>query len=586
MVALVSVVACLVLQPGSHRVSVYAQGTQFQVPDLGGSDERPSRTQPPLGTPPFGSTDALPTDEPIAGGAATGQAAGVPTHVVIVQPIICRDNNGKEPARSRDVERLVDQVYSPAGVDFHFLEPIVFDNTNARDGLISPDQIIASATRAGVVRSPNQIINMFYVNAVQDAQGIAEKGPLGVGKTTRQVFAALAPTDGLPPDDAEDAFVVAAAAGQSLGLKSAAEDPDVREDIPNLMGTGTYAQRVTRLSLNRSQIATIQRSPLVRPRIECLTLDDARAAILDDSYNGYFSKLQKREIAALTGSVVESDDLDACRATARRRFEGMVRPIAPRDEEALTWFAERLQSLLGGDFALFQKQPWRFIKVSNDLAGGFSHTRGSCIFFSERTIERIIAARNAQDELDGLRAMGPLFVHEQMHVLERLFPGRFEPIFQEFGFQMAKVESNAWLDERQILNPDAVDMNWVVRDGDQNWYNLRTLLRDGPEVPTMGRDFVSLAVRVRPVGGEFRVMTNDAGLPETVPLESLTDFVQRLPIENGFDHPNETASYLFQHIVMFDYLTDDNSISTARLDRVQKSPVYNKFRRWCRTNLN
>ena len=508
--------------------------------------------------------------------------ANEPTHTVLVQPIIVRGDQGKGPARCRIVERLIDQVYSAAAVDFQFVEPIFYSNTKARDGLVDLDTIVEWAERDGIVRSPERQINMFFVNAVS-----GRPGPLGRGETPGwRVLVAMAPGDA-DPDDAEDAFVVAHESAHNLGLRYAENDPQVNDSSANLMGAGPYEERLSKSGLNRQQIDTIRRSPLVRPRIECLSRQEAQRAILDDSYDRYFSRLQRREIATLTGSSVECTQLRLCQDEARRRFANAVLPFSEREVESITWFAERLRELLGDDFALFRKQPWRFIKVSDSLAAGFSHTRASCIIFSQRTIERIVTARNDSNELIALRKMGPLFVHEQMHVFERLFPSRFVPLFTDtFGFQTAKVESHAWLDERQISNPDALDLNWVVSTPQRSaaapgFFGLRTLLRDGPEIPQMGRDFMPVAVRLEPAGDRFRVAVDANNEPRIVPLDSLAEYVDRFPIENGLDHPNEIAAYLFQHLLMKEYLT-----AAPAADEFDNNPVYAQFRRWCKTNLN
>ncbi len=53
--------------------------------------------------------------------------------VLIVQPIVVQSDEGTDPASMVLPENLVDNAYSKAGVDFHFLEPIYFNNTKARD---------------------------------------------------------------------------------------------------------------------------------------------------------------------------------------------------------------------------------------------------------------------------------------------------------------------------------------------------------------------------------------------------------------------------------------------------------------------
>ena len=503
------------------------------------------------------------------------------THSVLVQPIICRDDDGADPARKRIVEKIIDQPYSAAQVDIHFLEPIYYDNTQTRDGLVPLDTIADMARRDGVLRSPERIINIFFVNAVD-----GKPGPVGRSRTPGwHVLIAMGP-GGPNPDDIQDAFLVAHEIGHSLGLASADDDPNVNQDIPNLMKAGPLEDRISPLGLNRQQIVMLQQSPLVRPNIDCLSPEESQRAILDDSYGGYFSKIQQREIGTLTGAPVQCNDLMVCQDEARRRFVANVLPFTEREVEAITWFVERIRERIGDDYGLFRRQPWRFIKVHDDLAGGFSHTRAASIIFSQRTIERIVRARNEPNEIVALRSLAPLFVHEQMHVLERFFPQRFQPMFEELlGFQRAKVESHPWLDERQILNPDAIDMDWVIStrpdNGQQGWFNLRTILRDGPEVPVMGKDFVGVAVRVLPAGDRFRIDVDETSKPRWVPIENLSDFIARLPVENGLDHPNEIAAYMFQQILVKDYLSTD-----SELDEVERHPIYAKFRRWCRANLN
>jgi hypothetical protein len=174
-----------------------------------------------------------------------------------------------------------------------------------------------------------------------------------------------------------------------------------------------------------------------------------------------------------------------------------------------------------------------------------------------------------------------------MHVFERLFPSRFVPLFEDtFGYQKAEVESHPWLDERQMSNPDALNLNWIVSTPQQpgdapSLFGLRTLLRDGVEVPQMGQDFLPVAVLLTPAGNRFRVAVDANSEPRTLPINSLAEYVERFPIENGLDHPNEIAAYLFQHVLMKEYLT-----AGQEPDDIDDNPVYVKFRRWCKTHLN
>jgi len=96
--------------------------------------------------------------------------------ILIVQPIIVQSDEGTNPASMELPENLVDYAYSKAEVDFHFLEPIYFNNTKARDGKINLDSILKIARKREYIKGQNDIVNMFFVNAVD-----GKKGPLGRG---------------------------------------------------------------------------------------------------------------------------------------------------------------------------------------------------------------------------------------------------------------------------------------------------------------------------------------------------------------------------------------------------------------------
>lgn len=88
------------------------------------------------------------------------------THRVRVQPIVIRDDDGKNPARINIVEELIGQIYAKAGVDVRFLKFLCYHSTAARDGKKSLDQIVAEAGKVGVLRSEGNVINVFSANAL------------------------------------------------------------------------------------------------------------------------------------------------------------------------------------------------------------------------------------------------------------------------------------------------------------------------------------------------------------------------------------------------------------------------------------
>jgi hypothetical protein len=506
--------------------------------------------------------------------------AAVPTpHVVLVQPIVVRGDDGQQPARIRIRETLIDRVYGRGGIDFHFFDPIWFDDAAARDGKKSLDAIVRDARHAGILRGGGEVIQMFFVNAVD-----GRPGPLGRGRQGGWVtFVALA--DDAP--EAMEAFVVAHEAGHNLGLIHAVDDPHVPDDEPNLMGDGPFDQRVGRGGLTDGQFETLRASPLVHPRIECLAVSTASAAILDESYEPYFSRLQRREIAALTGATVEAGSLDECRQVARQRFQEAVLPFSPREAEAIRRLAENVTVHLAADFPLFAKHPWRFLKVENRLCGGFPHTRGLCIIFSQRVVDRVVSLSGQDANNRALQAMGPLFVHEQLHVLQRFYPDRFATLYQQqLGFVRGHVKDHDWLIERQILNPDALRLEWVFptgeAHGETSHYWMRTILGGDRSVPRMGHDFQDVAVRVEPDREGYHVQVNDAGTPVLRNVHRFREYLARLPVRRGLDHPNEITAYTFQQIVLEEYFPPDAD-RPAPDDARRKH--FDPIRKWAQQHL-
>ena len=80
-------------------------------------------------------------------------------NVIIIQPIITQSDFGDEPSKIDLSNRLVNRAYSKLDLDFHYLEPIYFNNTNARDGKINLDSIVSIARHEKILRCQGDIIN-------------------------------------------------------------------------------------------------------------------------------------------------------------------------------------------------------------------------------------------------------------------------------------------------------------------------------------------------------------------------------------------------------------------------------------------
>ncbi len=469
--------------------------------------------------------------------------------IVIIQPILAQSDEGTNPAYMVLPENLVDNAYANAGVDFHFLEPIYFDNTKARDGLINLDSIVSMAYKEGYIKGQNDIVNMFFVNAVD-----GKKGPLGRGMMGGNITFIT-----LGNDTGEDhinmqAFVIAHEVGHNLSLKHAVDDLNVPNDIPNIQGDGDFKDRIDpKYSLNQYQIDIIHNSPLVHPRVDFLGTERAAEAILDESYEPYFSQLQIREIEAFTNSKVPTNNLEEARDYAKEKFSSAVTDFTADEKKCISFVVDKVNAiLLKNTITLMAYQPWRFIKIEDWLCGGFAHTRGTYIILSQRHIDHLTktwsSSMTMEDEKILIQNMGGLLVHEQMHSLQRTFKSRFENLYiNSWNFTKAQVLNDDLIRKNQVSNPDAPIAEWLIANPQDtsSFYWIRTMLKETEGIPVMGKDFTDNVFIVKNTNGKYAtVKSSDNSLIQTN-LEGIEFYKNSFPTTRGLDHPNEIAAYMF-----------------------------------------
>jgi len=250
------------------------------------------------------------------------------SNLIIVQPIITQSDLGVNPAKINTSEKLVDMAYSKADIDFYFLEPLFFNNTAARDGEINLDSIVEIASRNNFLRGQNDIINMFFVNAID-----GNPGPTGRGMMNGNiVFIALGDRNKSNDKDYNfmQAFVVAHEVGHNLGLKHVIDDSNIIDSLPNIQGDGAFQDRIDPInSLNQYQIKEIHKSPLVHSRIQFLKKSEGETAILDETFEPYFSQLQVKEISTFVQEKAPQN-IDSARAFAKNKFSSAVIDFSER----------------------------------------------------------------------------------------------------------------------------------------------------------------------------------------------------------------------------------------------------------------
>lgn len=469
--------------------------------------------------------------------------------ILIVQPIILQSDEGTDPASVAVPEVLVDRAYQKSNVDFYFLEPIYYNNTKARDGLINLDQIVKEAKEANLIKGQNDIVNMFFVNAVDGNQGPLGRGMMG-GNIT---FISLGANNDTNHKDMQ-AFVIAHEVGHNLSLQHAVDDPNVPDTIPNIQGDGDFKDRIDpKYSLNQHQIDIIHQSQLIHPRIDFLSIDRAAKAILDETYEPYFSKLQIREIEAFVGEKVPTTDIEQARIFAKDKFSSAVDSFTTDEKACLNFVTKNVNKILRKkNITLMSNHPWRFIKIKNWLCGGFAHTRGTYIILSQKHIDYLSSNwsdnMTKEDEIQLITKLGSLLVHEQMHSLQRTFKSKFTRLYTEYwNFKNAIVVEEDSIQIDQVSNPDAPMAEWLIPNQTEEnlYYWVRTQLKKGKGIPKMGRDFIDHVYIVQEQNNGFKVKKDQYGTLLKTSLLGIEFYKESFPKTNGLDHPNEIAAYMF-----------------------------------------
>lgn len=491
-------------------------------------------------------------------------------NVIIIQPIVIQSDIGEEPAKMNLSEELVNKAYSKANIDFHYLEPFFYNNTKARDGEINLDSIVKLSKRDNILKGQNDIINMFFVNAIDGHQG-----PTGRGMMNGNiVFIALGDENNTNAEKqtSMEAFVIAHEVGHNLGLKHVVDDDNIIDSLPNIQGDGEFKDRIDpKNSLNPYQINEIYKSPLVHSRINFLDKEQASIAILDESFEPYFSKLQRKEISTFVQEKAPKN-IDSARAFARMKFSSAVMEFSSREKDILSFVVKKTNSwLLENEINLMANQPWRFIKIQNWLCGGFAHTRGTYIILSQSYLDRISAdwSDNMSDksELKLVTSLGGLLVHEQMHSLQRTFKSRFDKLYSEnWNFIKQQIKDDQDIIKDQVSNPDAPIAEWLIPDPkiQDKFYWIRTLITKNVEVPKMGKDFVDVAFEVTKKNEKYFIAKSNNSI-KSKPLSELDFYTNSFPVKRGLDHPNEISAYMFSDYFRKSYNLKSQFVEKATL---------------------
>lgn len=322
-----------------------------------------------------------------------------------------------------------------------------------------------------------------------------------------------------------------------------------------------------------------------KPAIVFLDVEAAATAIADESLEPYFALLQTAEMEAKTGGdPFSSTDLAAQRAKCKERYRKGVRAFADDEQRALTTLAERLHGAWASRYPRIADLAWSFLGTEDVIEGGLPHTRGRSIVIPHSVGKTIVEAVRRGGS--ALHEHLNLLAHEQSHVLQRLEPKLFDPLYATWGF--LKVEGLAPAPDvlaRHVVNPDGVRTEWVFplkEGGSASYLHPLVAFRDLTPPHRMPHEFELIAVELVKEGGGFRPKKDPKrGELAIRSLESVTAYGAHFGgIFENF-HPNEIFAVLFATMLVKDHFDGEGLPQPS--DAVGKD--FAKLRSWCAKNL-
>ena len=321
------------------------------------------------------------------------------------------------------------------------------------------------------------------------------------------------------------------------------------------------------------------------PSIKLLTKDEAAAAIVEEKIEPYFKLLTALDMAAKLRIEPAGDTLDAKREDCRQRYKTFMKDFTEDEAAIVRLCIARVQPVLETHYPLIARTPWRIIKKADPLEGGAHFTRESHIVLSEHVLVRAARFMSDGNESAAVNALLPLLLHEQMHVLQRLNPKVFADLYEKvWGYEYAaKIKANEWLDARQMMNPDGVDVNWLVKLKDENGVERlvwpRIVLSKIEGVPVMFRDMQMVLIEVEKSEKGYAVKVKEDGSLVMSPLMESNSFAAKFPHGNAY-HPNETAAAALPAVILADLKPENEEKKPAERKAYEQT-----LRKWMREKM-
>jgi hypothetical protein len=206
----------------------------------------------------------------------------------------------------------------------------------------------------------------------------------------------------------------------------------------------------------------------------------------------------------------------------------------------------------------------KIAKGSKWLEMGMSHTHADVIIFS-------------QDMFNDKSFSWATFIHECVHIDQRLNLDRYESLYKLWGFIDTNVSAIKGMESimiRNRLNPDAIDFNWIWKcHSDDNYYWIGAVFNS--ITPSSLGDVSYVGLKLEHRGYDNNTHNFYYNGTDTRNLNNWREFKEYFDITNNQYHPNEIiAEY------MGIYFSNEDKNAINKNTEKQKYKGYNIFVKW------
>ena len=206
------------------------------------------------------------------------------------------------------------------------------------------------------------------------------------------------------------------------------------------------------------------------------------------------------------------------------------------------------------------------IKGKSTLENGMPHTQSKNIIFPESyflniTLKYKLNLINSLLENEGLT-----FMHEILHIHQRINPTKYIEMYKEWGFEKNNYIHNfSNFKEKNRHNPDGIELNWVLKIN-KKYYLIGAVYNNNP---TNLNDVKYIANEILKI--DNNIFNN---IYKEIELYKFKKFMNFFGVTNNHYHPNEIASQYFEYYIN-EFFLNNNINNNTRAYNIFKKKINN-----------